>query len=187
MKPFNNQFATQRLRIQKNIEEGSETSSGPGSATEKSGVGEQPAPRATGKLVRKKVKNEEKDVEPKRAAGPAKIYPVKKWGWKKAPSIPNRPSKGGFEYKDLWEELNENYSRFKNETKTRSKSQQMHEAVKLAEKKIAEANRILEYTSQLRTELFEGGETKYSKHTGMVMERMVKRVAEAYKKIKALK
>jgi hypothetical protein len=95
----------------------------------------------------------------------------------------------GFIFKDLWEDesLKENYSRFRNETKTRPKSQQMHAAVKLAEKKIREANRILEYTSQLRTELFESGETKYAKHTEDVMERMVKSIAEAYKKLKEIK
>ena len=63
----------------------------------------------------------------------------------------------------------------------------MHAAVKLAEKKIREANRILEYTSQLRTELFENGETKHAKHTEAVMERMVRSIAEAYKKLKEIK
>lgn len=43
------------------------------------------------------------DKEPKLAAGKAKVYMKKKWGWKDAPSIPNRPSKGGFIYKQLFE------------------------------------------------------------------------------------
>jgi len=46
---------------------------------------------------------ESKDKEPKLAAGKAKVYMKKKWGWKDAPSIPNRPSKGGFIYKQLFE------------------------------------------------------------------------------------
>lgn len=46
---------------------------------------------------------EAKDKEPKLAAGKAKVYMKKKWGWKDAPSIPNRPSKGGFIYKQLFE------------------------------------------------------------------------------------
>jgi hypothetical protein len=67
------------------------------------GTGEQ---YATPKAF-KKVKKEEKDVEPKLAAGKAKVYMKDKWGWKEAPSIPNRPSKGGFIYKQLFEALNE--------------------------------------------------------------------------------
>jgi hypothetical protein len=101
MDKFNNQFATQRLR-----EEGSVTSPG---ATFTPGPGEQSAPA---KAFKKKVKKEEKDVEPKLAAGKAKIYMKDKWGWEEAPSIPNRPSKGGFIYKQLFEEL----SKFVNET-----------------------------------------------------------------------
>ena len=97
MKSFNNQFATQRLR-----EEGSVTGTG---ATFTPGTGEQAGPVATKKIVKKKLKPEVKDVEPKLAAGKAKIYMKDKWGWKDAPSIPNRPSKGGFIYKQLFEEL----------------------------------------------------------------------------------
>lgn len=56
---------------------------------------------------------EEKDVEPKLAAGNAKNYLKDKWGWKDAPSVPNRPSKGGFIYKQLFEYLKENKEEFK--------------------------------------------------------------------------
>jgi hypothetical protein len=58
---------------------------------------------------KKKVKKEEeqKDVEPKLAAGKAKVYMKNKWDWEDAPSIPNRPSKGGFIYKKLFEELSD--------------------------------------------------------------------------------
>lgn len=177
MKDFNQQFATQRLR---------ETSatSGPGTATFTSGTGEQTAPRATKKAFKKKPKKEEKDVEPKLAAGKAKIYAKDKWGWEEAPSIPNRPSKGGFIYKQLFEELNENYSRFKKETKTKTNEQQFHAAVRLAEKKITEANRILEYTTQLKSEL---SVIKENKNTQKLMERIVRGIAEAYSKMKKLK
>ena len=173
MKKFNNQFATQRLR---------ETSatSGPGTATFTPGAGEQTAPRATKKAVRKKLKEEEKDVEPKLAAGEAENYVKDHWGWEEAPSIPNRPSKGGFIYKQLYE----NYSRFRNETKTRTKEQQFHTAVRLAEKKILEANKILEYTAQLKGEL---NEVRVGKHTQKLMERITKGIAEAYGKMKKLK
>lgn len=180
-KEFNNQFATQKLRT-----EMSATSAGPGSATFTPGTGEQTAPRATKKVVRKKIKEDQKDVEPKLAAGEADIYMKNKWGWKEAPSIPNRPSKGGFIYKQLYEgeELKENYSRFKKETKTRTNEQQLHAAMRLAEKKIYEANRILEYTTQLRTEL---NETRVNKNTQRLMEKITKGIAEAYGKMKKLK
>ncbi len=93
-KPFDNQRATQKLR--------SEESVTGGTATFKAGTGEQ---YATTKAFKKK--NEVKDKEPKLAAGKAKIYAQKKMGWKLAPSIPNRPSKGGFQYKQMFEEVEE--------------------------------------------------------------------------------
>jgi len=98
-KPFDNQFATQRL-----LSEESATGGGVSNgATFTPGTGEQ---YSTTKAFKKK-KNEVKDVEPKLAAGKAEIYPQKKWGWKSAPSIPNRPSKGGFQYKQMFEEMEE--------------------------------------------------------------------------------
>lgn len=81
-------------------------------------------------------------------------------------------------------ELNENYSRFRNETKTRTKEQQFHTAVRLAEKKILEANKILEYTAQLKGEL---NEVRVGKHTQKLMERITRGIAEAYGKMKKLK
>ena len=93
-KPFDNQRATQRLR--------SEDSVSGGTANFTAGTGEQ---YSTTKAFKKK--NEVKDKEPKLAAGKAEIYPQKKWGWKPAPSIPNRPSKGGFQYKQMFEEVEE--------------------------------------------------------------------------------
>jgi hypothetical protein len=98
-KPFDNQFATQRL-----LSEESATGGGVSNgATFTPGTGEQ---YSTTKAFKKK-KNEVKDVEPKLAAGKAEIYPQKKWGWKPAPSIPNRPSKGGFQYKQMFEDMEE--------------------------------------------------------------------------------
>lgn len=234
-------------------EEGSVTGTG---ATFTAGTGEQ---YATTKAF-KKVKKEEKDVEPKLAAGEADVYMKDKWGWKEAPSIPNRPSKGGFVYKQLFENMSihdveldypeflpiiqevlahfsinpseaefkiqedyieinvrskgktvmvdllpngqvtatvstshggsapvtikENYSRFKKETKTRTNEQQLHAAMRLAEKKIHEANRILEYTAQLRGEL---NETRVNKNTQKLMEKVTRGIAEAYGKMKKLK
>jgi hypothetical protein len=98
-KPFDNQFATQRL-----LSEESATGGGVSNgATFTPGTGEQ---YSTTKAFKKK-KNEVKDVEPKLAAGKAEIYAQKKMGWKLAPSIPNRPSKGGIQYKQMFEDMEE--------------------------------------------------------------------------------
>lgn len=126
---------------------------------------------------------EEKDVEPKYAAGKAKNYLKDKWGWKEAPSIPNRPSKGGFIYKQLFEYLKEPLQEgIKTEITKRSKSQQFNEAAKLANKKLKEVNAILEYASKLKGELNEAGNAP----TNRLMEKIKLSVVEAYKKIKEL-
>jgi len=223
-----------------------------GTATMTPGTGEQ---YATPKAFKKK--DEVKDKEPKLAAGKAKVYMKDKWGWKDAPSVPNRPSKGGFIYKQLFEsiselstferlilqaekegyigkgganqatidsakkiakefdllkpqekitlrdiyfkrflklsnllgdkeyvKMNENYSKFRKETRTKTNEQQFHAAVRLAEKKISEANRILEYTAQLKSEL---SVIKENKNTQKLMERITRGIAEAYRKMKNLK
>jgi hypothetical protein len=86
------------------------------------------------------------------------------------------------------DELNENYSRFKKETVMRSKSQQMHEATKLIEKKLKEVNKLLEYACQMKQELSEGDDQfSYNHHTSKVMERITAKIAEAYTKSKKLK
>ena len=100
MKNFNNQFATQRLRNEDSVTGGNAPADT--AATFKAGDGMQ---YATKKAFKKK--NEIKDVEPKLVAGKATIYPQKKWGWKSAPSVPNRPSKGGFQYKQMFEDMEE--------------------------------------------------------------------------------
>jgi len=77
-KKFNNQFATQKLRQETSATNFGGATFNPGLA------GEQ---MATNKAFKKKAKKEVKDVEPKLAAGKAKIYMKDKWGWKDAPSI----------------------------------------------------------------------------------------------------
>ena len=86
--------------------------------------------------------------------------------------------------KKLKQSVNENYSRFKKETKTRTNEQQLHAAMRLAERKIHEANRVLEYTAQLRGEL---NETRVNKNTQHLMEKITKGIAAAYGKMKKLK
>ena len=99
-KPFNNQLATQRLRSEDSVTGGNAPANT--QATFKAGDGMQ---YATKKAFKKK--NEVKDVEPQLVAGKAEIYAQKKMGWKLAPSIPNRPSKGGFQYKQMFEDMEE--------------------------------------------------------------------------------
>ena len=282
MANFNNQFATQKLRQEMSV-----TGTG---ATFTPGTGEQTAPRATKKVVKKKLTPEEKDVEPKLAAGKAKVYMKNKWGWEDAPSIPNRPSKGGFMYKQLFEDtleerfvnenlepgdrikvvygnefygetgtiddivrgfvtvemdsdgkiysmhssdvkkiedeeeedgeyksdyskyrkdpdyyekdykdkgtsdyfqrrsLDESYSKFKTETKTRGKSDQFHQAVREVRKKVQEINRLFEYVNRLKTELSEGeGGLKYKMHTEKALAKIKEMVSELNQNIKKFK
>ena len=123
---------------------------------------------------------EKKDVEPKLAAGNTKNIMK---GWKDSPSIPNRPSKGGFIYKQLYEYLKEPLQEgIKTEIAKRNKSQQFNEAAKLANKKLKEVNAILEYASKLKLELHETGNAP----TNRLMEKIKSSVVEAYKKIKEL-
>lgn len=285
MDKFNSQYATRKLR------ETSATSAGPGSANMTAGDGEQYTTRTKKNEIVKKV-GDKYAVYPKKGGKRLGTHDSKEKAnkqlaaieiskaqkeskipadWKDAPSIPNRPSKGGFIYKQLFEmkvsdleldypefagvvehvadylgldmravynadiknasddyfeivnipgeedksvfveitrsgntlqlnittsgptysnvanttmQLQENYSRFKKETKTRTNEQQLHTAMRLAEKKIREANRILEYTSQLRGEL---NETRMNKNTQKLMERITRGIAEAYGKMKKIK
>lgn len=296
-KPFDNQRATQRL-----LSEESATGGGVSNgATFTSGTGEQ---SASTKAFKKK--NEVKDKEPKLAAGKSEVYPQKKWGWKLAPSIPNRPSKGGFQYKQMFEEVEEGtlqpvnldkdslspmeyqqaqsyqefnqddwtfddvskryikkaaeankdvqteeqseglqigdrvkviygnefygetgtiedivrgfvvvdiddkgeysmhssdvqkiedeeddaylnealtYNKFKKEAATRQGKDAFHEALKSINKKLHEINKLMEYSSNMRTEL----EEDYSPRTGKVVNKLERQLAEIYKKVKSLK
>lgn len=253
MDKFNSQFATQKLRQEMSV-----TGTG---ASFTPGTGEQ---MATNKPFKKKVKKEIKDKEPKLAAGKSKN--VMK-GWQDAPSIPNRLSKGGFIYKQLFEELSdfvneqrgqlelydrvtivygnefygetgtitdiragfvtvemdrdgnkysmhssdvekieddddygsddldgdygpikENYSKFKNETKTRGKSDQFHQAVRQVKKKVQEINRLFEYVSRLKMELSEGEDgLKYKMHTEKALEKIKEMVSALNQNIKKFK
>ena len=113
--------------------------------------------------------------------------------YKAAPSIPNRKSKA-IDYKKILEveneeevkEINENYNRFRNQTKTRSSQDQFHQAIREVKKKIGEANRIMEYAERLKNELNEGGEPfKYKKHTQGALAQIKESVVGLYKKFKS--
>jgi hypothetical protein len=83
--------------------------------------------------------------------------------------------------------IQENYNRFKKETKIRPKQDQYHEAIKAVNKKLDEVNRILEFTSRMKEELSEGGEMLEVKtRTAKTMDKAKTKIAEAYKKLKQL-
>jgi hypothetical protein len=80
--------------------------------------------------------------------------------------------------------LNENYHRFKKETVTRSKEQQMHEAMKLVRKKLYEAEKVIDYVKTMKEEL---GLQEYKSHTNKLMEKLQASIGEIYKKYKSIK
>ena len=75
--------------------------------------------------------------------------------------------------------LNEGYARFRNETKTRTKPEQFHQAVKEVKKKVNEINRLFEYMDRLKSELNEGEELKYKKYT----EKSIQQIKESTKQL----
>lgn len=84
--------------------------------------------------------------------------------------------------------LKENYARFRSETKTRTKPEQIYKAVKEIKKKLLEVDRLLEYTSRLRTEISESdSEFKYSTHTTRALENIQEMIKHTYIKAKKLK
>jgi len=83
--------------------------------------------------------------------------------------------------------LAENYSKFKNETKTRSKPDQFHQAVREVKKRVHEINKVFEYVNRLKSELNESGELKYRRHTEAAMSKIKEMVNELNSKIKKFK
>ena len=85
-------------------------------------------------------------------------------------------------------ELNENYSRFKNQTKTRPKTEQFHQAIREVRKKIHEIQRVFEYVSRLKEELNEGEEgLKYKRHTEAAIVKIKEAVSQLNREIKKFK
>lgn len=125
-----------------------------------------------------------KDVEPKLAAGKIKTnVAVKDFGYKPAPSIPNRKS-SMIDYKELWEDsITESYAKFRNETKNRSGEQQLYEALKMLKKNLVKMNTMFEYVKKLKSEL---GEINESKHSSRVMEKIKEEIKSIYVKAKTL-
>ena len=124
-------------------------------------------------------------------------------GWKKAPGMPKNSKV--LDYKELWkgkksamnesllkiieqELLNEvTYSKFKKDVKFRTKSEQLHKAIREVKRKLSEIDRIVEYTSRMKQELSEGEEViKYWKATQNNIGKISEMVNHLNNKIKNL-
>ena len=124
-------------------------------------------------------------------------------GWKLASGMPKNSKV--LDYKELWkgkkssmneslleiieqELLNEvTYSKFKNDVKFRTKNEQLHKAIREVKRKLAEIDRIVEYTSRMKQELSEGEEgVKYWKATQKNVATISEMVNQLNNKIKNL-
>jgi hypothetical protein len=84
--------------------------------------------------------------------------------------------------------LNENYSRFKNETKTRRNPEQFHQAVKSVKRKVEEIHKLYEYMERLKLELSESSDgLKYKKYTESAIQKIKEAVKALHYKTKKLK
>jgi hypothetical protein len=85
-------------------------------------------------------------------------------------------------------ELAEGYAQFKNETKTRSKPEQFHQAVRAVKKRVQEINKLFEYVSKLKTELSEDKEgLKYKAHTEKAIGQIKEMVMNLNKNMRKFK
>jgi len=84
--------------------------------------------------------------------------------------------------------INENYNRFKNETKTRRNPEQFHQAVKSVKRKVEEIHKLYEYMERLKLELSESSDgLKYKKYTESAIQKIKEAVKALHIKTKKLK
>jgi hypothetical protein len=90
--------------------------------------------------------------------------------------------------KAFGEKLNENYARFRNETKIRTKPEQFHNAVKSVKQKVNEINRLFEYMNRLQSELSESeGGLKHKKYTDKAIQSIKESTKQLFFKSTKLK
>jgi predicted transcriptional regulator len=84
--------------------------------------------------------------------------------------------------------LNEaTYSNFRNEIKFRTKSEQLHKAIKEVKRKVSEIDRIVEYTSRMKQELSESeAGIKYWKATSKNVSQIQEIITQLSNKLKNL-
>jgi hypothetical protein len=78
------------------------------------------------------------------------------------------------------------YGKFKKDVKHRTKSEQLHKAIREVKKKLAEIDRIVEYTSRMKQELSEDGGINYWKATQKNVASISEMVNQLNNKIKSL-
>ena len=122
---------------------------------------------------------------------------LKKMGWTVADLTLPKNSKM-FDYKKIYEMklndmieqgvLNEvSYGKFKKEVTYRTKSEQLHKAIREVKRKLQEIDRIVEYTSRMKQELSEGEDgIKYWKATQKNVSNISEMVNQLNNKIKNL-
>jgi hypothetical protein len=83
--------------------------------------------------------------------------------------------------------LNEvTYNKFKKDVKFRTKSEQLHKAIREVKRKLQEIDRIVEYTSRMKQELSEDGGINYWKATQKNVATIAEMVSHLNNKIKNL-
>ena len=83
--------------------------------------------------------------------------------------------------------LNEvTYNKFKTEVKFRTKSEQLHKAIREVKRKLQEIDRIVEYTSRMKQELSEDGGINYWKATQKNVGQISEMINQLNNKIKNL-
>ena len=86
------------------------------------------------------------------------------------------------------EELQESYSKFKTETKTRGKSDQFHQAIKMVQKKVVEIGKLYQWVARLKADLSQGeDELKFKANTEKALQKIKDMVAELNQNIKSFK
>jgi hypothetical protein len=78
------------------------------------------------------------------------------------------------------------YGKFKKDVKHRTKSEQLHKAIREVKRKLAEIDRIVEYTSRMKQELSEDGGINYWKATQKNVATISEMVNQLNNKIKNL-
>ena len=108
--------------------------------------------------------------------------------WKSAEKPKYKMYKESLEKIIEQELLNEvTYSKFKTEVKFRTKSEQLHKAIREVKKKLSEIDRIVEYTSRMKQELSEGEEgIRYWKATQKNVATISEMINQLNNKIKNL-
>lgn len=109
---------------------------------------------------------------------------AKKSGWK----LSKQPALDEALIKLIQEELlsESAYNKFKNDVKHRTKSEQLHKAIREVKRKLQDIDRIVEYTQRMKQELSEGDGIQYWARTEKAVSAISEMVNRLNNKIKNL-